>query len=168
MTVQTSLMRKLGMTTPIIQAPMAGGGDTPALVAAVCEAGGFGSIGATYLTPEKALDAAKQVRAKTQRPFGINLFAPMSKPVTEGPVAKAVERIAPYYAELGLPAPQPPAYTGDTFDQLLPAVLESGAAVFSFTFGLVPPEAFQRIRARGMLIAGTATTVAEAQALEQA
>ncbi|MCG8690460.1 MAG: nitronate monooxygenase, partial [Minwuiales bacterium] len=38
-------MQRLNLTHPIIQAPMAGGGDTPALVAAVCEAGGIGFIG---------------------------------------------------------------------------------------------------------------------------
>jgi len=37
----------------IIQAPMAGGGDTPRLVAAVCEAGALGTIGAGYLSPEQ-------------------------------------------------------------------------------------------------------------------
>ena len=34
MSIQTDLTKRLGMTHPIIQAPLAGGGDTPALVAA--------------------------------------------------------------------------------------------------------------------------------------
>jgi NAD(P)H-dependent flavin oxidoreductase YrpB (nitropropane dioxygenase family) len=50
MSIQTVLTKRLGMTYPIVQAPLAGGGDTPVLVAAVCEAGGLGFIGAAYLT----------------------------------------------------------------------------------------------------------------------
>ena len=40
-----------GLNYRIIQAPMAGGGDTPALVSAVCNAEGLGFIGAAYLSP---------------------------------------------------------------------------------------------------------------------
>ena len=53
MPITTDLTNRLGIRHPIIQAPMAGGGDTPRLVAAVSEAGGLGSIGAAYLTPEQ-------------------------------------------------------------------------------------------------------------------
>ncbi len=47
----TILTGRLGLRHPVIQAPLAGGGDTPALVAAVAEAGALGFIGASYLTP---------------------------------------------------------------------------------------------------------------------
>src|SRR5690242_17445931 len=76
MTLQTNLARRLGLSYPIIQAPLAGGGDTPDLVAAVSNAGALGFIGAAYLTPEQIASTAAAVRAKTSRPFGINLFAP--------------------------------------------------------------------------------------------
>src|SRR5262249_49100981 len=62
---------------PIIQAPMAGGGDTPRLVAALSEAGALGSIGAAYLSPQQIAETARAVRGLTSRPFGINLFAPV-------------------------------------------------------------------------------------------
>ncbi len=80
MSIQTVLTKRLGMAYPIVQAPLAGGGDTPALVAAVCEAGGLGFIGAAYLTPEQIDEASREVRAQTSRPFGINLFAPVAVP----------------------------------------------------------------------------------------
>ena len=51
MAIENALTRRLGLAHPIIQAPLAGGGDTPALVAAVGEAGALGFIGAAYLTP---------------------------------------------------------------------------------------------------------------------
>jgi nitronate monooxygenase len=167
MPLATVLTERLGLTYPIVQAPLAGGGDTPVLVAAVAEAGGLGFIGAAYLTPAQIAESAKEVRARTRRPFGINLFAPLPSP---GPVdpAGALARVAPYYAELGLPHPSPPSLPADGFDAQLAAVLDSGATVFSFTFGVLPLAAIAAIKARGMLLMGTATTVEEAVALERA
>src|SRR5580765_7739200 len=95
--MQTALSDLLKLRYPIIQAPMAGGGDTPALVAAVCEAGAMGTIGATYLTPQQIVDFCAAVRSKTARPFGINLFvpdAPLPGPVDPSP---AVARVAPFF-----------------------------------------------------------------------
>src|SRR5438046_3858217 len=104
--MQTDLTGKLGIDHPIIQAPMAGGGDTPALVAAVCEAGALGSVGATYLTPQQIVEMCAAVRAKTQRPFGINLFVPDAP--LPGPIdtSAAVARVTPFFEELGLPRPE--------------------------------------------------------------
>jgi nitronate monooxygenase len=165
----TPLMQRLGITHPIIQAPLAGGGDTPELVAAVCEAGAMGFIGAAYLTPEQSVATARAVRAKTTRPFGINLFAPLPAPVLPANPALALARVAPFYAELGLAPPTSiPATGGFVFDDQLAAALDSGAAAFSFTFGVLPARAIAAIKARGMTVLGTATTVAEAVALEKA
>src|SRR5256885_4356556 len=72
----TGLTKRLGLTHPIVQAPMAGGGDTPRLVAAVSEAGGLGSIGAAHLNPQQIAETAPAVRSLTPRPFAINLFPP--------------------------------------------------------------------------------------------
>ena len=47
---------------PIIQAPMAGGITTPALVAAVAEAGAVGSFGFAYSTPEVIARDMAEVR----------------------------------------------------------------------------------------------------------
>ncbi|MDB5453317.1 MAG: nitronate monooxygenase, partial [Caulobacteraceae bacterium] len=80
MPLQTSLARRFGMSTPIIQAPMAGGADSVALAAAVSQAGGLGFLGCAYLTPEAILTAARAIRERTDRPFGLNLFAPWEDP----------------------------------------------------------------------------------------
>ena len=53
MAIATQFTKRLNLVHPIIQAPMAGGGDTPRLVAAVCEAGALGTIGAGYLSPDQ-------------------------------------------------------------------------------------------------------------------
>ena len=168
MSLATALTERLNLAYPIIQAPLAGGGDTPALVAAVCEAGALGFIGAAYLTPAQIAEAAREVRARTARPFGISLFAPVRAPAMPPDPTAALNRVAPFYRELGLPEPSVPQVAGDTFAGLLAAALESGASVFSFTFGIMPADAIAAIKRRGMFLAGTATTVEEAIALEQA
>jgi nitronate monooxygenase len=168
MPLQTRLTQRLGLTHPIIQAPLAGGGDTPDLVAAVGEAGGLGFIGAAYLTPAQIVETGRAVRARTARPFGISLFAPLAAPPGVGDPGPALERVAPFYAELGLPPPVVPAPPTDAFSDQLAAALETGAAVFSFTFGLLPARAIEAIKARGLFLVGTATTVDEAVELETA
>jgi nitronate monooxygenase len=168
MPIRTALARRLGVTHPIIQAPLAGGGDTPDLVGAVCEAGALGFIGASYLTPPQIAEACRAVRARTARPFGINLFAPLPAPEAPRDPQPALDRVAPFYAELGLPQPALPVSGGYAFDEQLSAALESGASIFSFAFGLLPASATGAVKARGMFLIGTATTVEEAKALERA
>lgn len=53
----------------------------------------------------------------------------------------------------------------DPFSVQLEAVLETDAAVFSFTLGLIPPASLRAVKQR-MYVIGTATTVEEAVALE--
>jgi nitronate monooxygenase len=168
MAFRTALTRRFELAHPIIQAPMAGGGDTPGLVAAVCEAGALGFIGAAYLTPAQIVEAARAVRARTRRPFGINLFAPQPMPPPPSNPAPALARVAPFFDELGLPPPTLPTPPAEGFDAQLAAVLESGASVFSFTFGLMASVVLEAARARRMFLMGTATTIEEAIALEKA
>ena len=165
----SNFVERLQLQHPIIQAPLAGGGDTPELVAAVNNAGALGFIGAAYLSPDQILQAANAVRSKTSRPFGINLFAPRPLPALDEAQANlALQSLAPYFAELGLPGPSIPAKPHNNFDEQFRAALDSGASIFSFTFGLIPADALHALHERGLLVAGTATTVDEAVALERA
>jgi len=166
MAVATRLTEILAASCPVIQAPMAGWGDTAELVAAVSNAGGLGFIGASYLTPEQIIERGRAIRRLSSRPFGINLFVPLPQPqAADELIRRAVEKVSHYYNELGLPTPVPPRLPASNFEDLLAASLETGASAFSFAFGLLTPETIERIKARGMLVAGTATTVKEAQAL---
>jgi nitronate monooxygenase len=164
----TMLTERLGLRHPIIQAPLAGGGDTPELIAAVSEAGAFGFIGAAYLTPPQILEAAQAVKARTKRPFGISLFAPLHAPEVPNDFGPALRCLAPYHVELGLAPPEIPAPKPDAFPGQFAAALESGASVFSFTFGILPATAITAIKARSMYLLGTATNVEEAVILERA
>lgn len=170
MTLPTSLTRLLDLSLPIIQGPMAGGVSTPALVAAVSAGGGLGSLGAAYLTPEQVVAAARAVRQATDRPFAINLFCPQPAPAQpdEAALQRALAAVGSAHRRLGLPAPVPPQPVPEPFEAQFAAVLESGARVFSFTFGIAPATAIEAAHRRGMKVIGTASTVAEALALEHA
>ena len=168
MSSTADFLRNLYVQHPIFQAPLAGGGDTPELVAAVSNAGGLGFIGAAYLSPDQIALVANSVKAKTTRSFGINLFAP-STPVSPSISSKAaIGRVAAYFSELGLPAPSLPAGPAFSFADQFAAALETGASVFSFTFGLLPAEAMQSLKRKSIFAMGTATTVTEAIELEKA
>jgi nitronate monooxygenase len=162
------MTKTLSFHPPVIQAPLAGGGDTPALVAAVCNAGALGFIGAAYLSPTQIHEAGREVQARTTQPFGINLFAPAKPPQPPPDPGPALRKVAPFFAEVGLPPPSMPTGAGDPFEEQLAAALETGASFFSFTFGLLPDNATRAIKDRGMFLIGTATTVDEAVALEKA
>ncbi|HTL36985.1 MAG TPA: nitronate monooxygenase [Kofleriaceae bacterium] len=153
---------------PIIQAPMAGGPDTPALAAAVSGAGALGSLGCAYLTAAQIEHAAREVRARTDKPFAINLF--VRTDVADDPAAetRVANALAPIRDELGLasfavPPPSPPR-----FDDQLEAVLRAAPRVFSFTFGVPDAVVISSLRVRDIAVVGTATTVEEARALDDA
>src|SRR4051795_13081290 len=69
---------------PIVQAPLAGGASTPALAAAVCEAGGLGFLAAGYKTADAVRADLETLRGVTERPVGLNIFAPPGGPADPG------------------------------------------------------------------------------------
>ena len=79
-----------------------------------------------------------------------------------------LEMLAGIHKELDLPPPALPVLSPDPFPAQLEAVLEARPDVFSFTFGIPPPRALERLAERGIATIGTATTVAEARLLEEA
>jgi nitronate monooxygenase len=155
----------LSLAHPVVLAPLGGGPSTPELVATVSNAGGFGFLGAPYLSPEQIRDAARRIRSLTPRPFGVNLFAggwSTDRPADE---AAALSFLAGYHARLGLAPPTLPDVPADPFPAQLEAVLEARPAAFSFTFGVPPASAMQELRAREILVFGTATCVREVELL---
>lgn len=79
------MIDRLGMTIPLVQGPMAGV-STPAMAAAVSNAGGLGSIGVGATDANGARIMIDEVRARTGRAFHVNLFvhaAPVLDPSRE-------------------------------------------------------------------------------------
>jgi len=156
-----------GLQHAIVLAPMAGS-TTPALVAAVSNAGGLGSLGAGYMTPEEIVKAVAEIRSLTSRPFAVNLFAGGTDGAGNPDPSRMRELLAPYHARLGLPAPGGELNPPPEFDRQIEAVIDLAVPVFSFTFGIPRRELLGQLRQRGTRIIGTATSVAEARALSQA
>jgi nitronate monooxygenase len=166
----TPFAKKLGLRVPIIQAPMAGGPSSKELVAAACGAGALGSFGFAYTQPDEMKRQAEWLRGRTGAPFGINLFvSPQPSPVPHEQQTPAMQAVARYFAELGLPAPEAvkAPYAPDLEAQLA-AVEEIRPAVFTVHLGGLSAEQVRRYKAKGIVVGGSANCVAEAKSLEAA
>lgn len=71
--MKTRITELLGIKHPIIQAGMTHA-TSPTLVAAVCEAGGLGILGAQAMKSEEVREAIREVKARTNKPFGVNIL----------------------------------------------------------------------------------------------
>src|SRR5688572_19031691 len=69
----TPFCARLGLTAPVVQAPV-GSATTPELAAAVSSAGGLGMLALTWTAPGSVRDRIRATRALTDRPFGVNLI----------------------------------------------------------------------------------------------
>ena len=159
-----SLHELLGIELPLIQAPMAGSQGS-ALAVAVSNAGGLGSLPAAMLGPEALREELTAIRRQTSRPYNVNFFC--HTPPERDAVREAAwrEALAPYGAELGLDATQPPT-PGPArvpFDDAAADVLEDfRPPVVSFHFGLPSQALLARVRGWGTKVLSSATTVEEA------
>jgi nitronate monooxygenase len=150
------------LALPIVQAPMAGGPSTPALAAAVSEAGGLGFLAAGYLSVERVREDLAAVRALTSRPVGVNLFAVAGEPADPGAVAAYARRLAPEAERAGVRLGEP-RFDDDGLEAKLDAVVADPAAVVSFTFGLPSPAAVERLHRAGSEVWMTVTSPEEAR-----
>ncbi|MEU7811744.1 nitronate monooxygenase family protein [Pseudonocardia sp. NPDC049154] len=78
--LRTRLTELLGVDHPIMLAGM-GGVAYAELVAAVSEAGGFGTLGASFMRPEKLEKELAETRARTAKPFGVNALTAVAEDV---------------------------------------------------------------------------------------
>jgi nitronate monooxygenase len=165
---KSTLQELLGIEHPIIQAPMAGS-TTVDLVAAVSHSGAVGSMGYSETAIEQIREDVKQIRALTNKPFNLNFFAHQTPSNQADIVSSTRERIKPFYAQAGIPdIPRDVSKPLFTFtEEKLQLLLEVKPALVSFHFGLPRPEAINELKAAGCRILCTATTVAEALALEK-
>jgi NAD(P)H-dependent flavin oxidoreductase YrpB (nitropropane dioxygenase family) len=71
-TFHTPFCRALGLTAPVVQAPI-GSAATPELAAAVSDAGGLGMLALSWTRPGAIRERIRATRALTSRPFGVNV-----------------------------------------------------------------------------------------------
>ena len=166
----TAITRMLGLSAPVILGPFGANMSSEQLVALVSEAGGLGIFGANALSPAGIIDVAKQIRSRTSKPFGLNLWIPMPDQPLSEPVgfARTLDRLQPYFSALGLDMPSPPARFSESYDEQVEALLETRPAVFSFVYGAPTKDVLTECRRRGIITVGTATSVPEAEFLHAA
>jgi nitronate monooxygenase len=145
---------------PVVQAPMAGGGSTPELAAAVSNAGGLGFLAAGYLTADAVRDQLARTRELTGRPFGLNVFVPERTTVDDTAVAEYATRLRAEAERYGVPLGNP---TGGDDDWDAKLALLSEVPVVSFTFGCPPPEVIAEAKGHGTEVFVTVTSAAEAR-----
>lgn len=162
-----AFLKTLGIEHPIILAPMAGGPGTPELAAAVANTGGLGSLGCAYETADQAAATIRRTRELTSKPINVNLFAGGFDGAVQVDPQPMLAILAEVHRELGLEPPSLPAAPANRFREQLEVVLEARPEVFSFTFGIPAAKDISRLRSHGILVLGTATTVAEARLLQQ-
>ena len=168
---KTRVCSTLGIEYPIIQGPL-GGLSTQRLTAAVSNFGGLGSFGAHGLSPSAIKDVISEIRTLTSKPFAINLWTSMED---EGATnsgqesfGRGLSHISGHIQALGGTLPLYSQYVPVRFDDQVRVLLDAKIPVFSFTCGIPPKEILDECRDQGIITVGTATTPAEAIAIENA
>lgn len=156
---------ELGVTLPVLAAPMAGGPTTPRLVTEAARVGSLGFLAGGYKTPKGLADEINQVRhvGGRQAAFGVNLFAPKPIPVRADAYytyRKAIQREADRY-EIDL-TNIAPNEGDDHWRAKIALLLAQPVPLVSFTFGVPDARVITALKKRGTMVAQTVTTVDEA------
>ncbi|KOX17023.1 nitronate monooxygenase [Nocardiopsis sp. NRRL B-16309] len=147
---------------PLVQAPMAGGASTPALVAAVAAAGGTGFLAAGYRTAEAVADQVRAVREGGTSAFGVNVFVPSPAVAAPGELRDLRAGLAPESRRYGA-EPGEPLHDDDEWRAKIDLLCELAVPLVTFTFGCPDSAVLDRLRRAGSATMATVTTVEEAR-----
>jgi nitronate monooxygenase len=150
----------LPLRWPILGAPMAGGPSTPALAAAVSNAGGLGFLAGGYLTAELMEHQMGHCRQLTGAPFGVNLFVPQSPDVDQVALDAYLGSLHAEADALGVEVVA--SWDDDGWAEKLAVLRHHPVPVVSFTFGCPPPELISELQNVGSRVVITVTTPDEA------
>ena len=163
----STLLELLDIRLPILQAPMAGV-STPAMAAAVSNAGGLGAIGVGATDAETARQMIRAVRTASDRPFNVNVFC--HRPAIRDSTREAdwLSRLAPIFSRYGAAPPGGLREIYTSFvedDAMLAMLLAERPKVASFHFGLPAAPRIAALREAGIVLLATATNIREARIL---
>jgi nitronate monooxygenase len=162
--VTQHLLSLLRIDLPIIQAPMAGV-SSPAMAAAVSEAGGLGSIGVGAVNVDGARAMIRDVRARSSRSLNVNVFVHAPAPADAAVASAWIDRLRPQFEAI---RGTPPARLTEIYtsfrddDAMLSMLLAEKPEVVSFHFGLPDPSRIRALRDAGIVLLASATSLAEA------
>jgi nitronate monooxygenase len=168
---ENRLTSRLGLQYPIIQGPL-GGLSSQRLTAAVSNYGGLGSFGAHLLNPEAIRKVIREIKGLTSNPFAMNLWVSMEDKEaftsTEEAFHRSLSPLIKHIESVGGAKPSYSTYEPASFEDQVQILLEEGVPAFSFIYGIPSKQILDEFRRRGIMLIGTATSVDEAIALEQA
>lgn len=162
-----SLVEKLSINFPIIQAGMAGGITTPALVAAVANQGGLGTIGAGYMSAQALEADIKATRQLTDKPFAVNLFA-TNLEVFSTDINRMQGLLNMYRSELDIEPGNDSVKVNDYLQEKIFVILKENIPIVSTAFGVLSSVLIERLKENNVTLIGMATNVTEAKQLEDA
>jgi nitronate monooxygenase len=167
MNAPRTLLDRLRIDLPIIQAPMAGV-SSPAMAAAVSNAGALGSIGVGATDTDGARKMIVEFRRLSDRSLNVNLFCHRPARAKLAIEAAWIERLRPEFEHVGA---RPPAMLKEIYksfvedDAMLAMLLEEKPRVVSFHFGLPPQRYLDALIDAGVVLLGCATNLEEAKIL---
>jgi nitronate monooxygenase len=164
------LLELLDIQWPVILAPMAGVG-TPALAAAVSNAGGLGSLGVGATNAEGARKMIAEFRTLSARALNINVFCHQPAKPDARVESAWIGRLRPEFARFGAAPPTRLTEIYRSFvedDDMLAALLQEKPKVVSFQFGVPGPERVRALRDAGIILLASATNPSEAKTVADA
>ena len=172
---RTRLCDLLGIDYSVLQSGM-GLIAGPDLVAEVSGAGGLGIVAGFMLSADQLRATIRDVRARTNRPFGVNLWLSsdlLSAGAAGAPSDASIQAVqmalSPIRATLGLPAVVArPALPPDLVPGALQVVLDEQVPVLSIAVGSPDPELVADCHRRSIKVIAMVTTVADALTVEAA
>jgi len=147
------------------------GTSTPAMAAAVSNAGGLGSIGVGATDANGARKMIAGVRAASNRGFNVNLFCHTPPVVDAARDAQWIETLRPVFAQYGAEAPSHLREIYKSFledDEMLAMLLAERPSVVSFHFGLPSAARIAALKGAGIVLLASATNLGDARAIEAA
>lgn len=159
------LLDLLGISLPIIQAPMAGT-SSPAMAAAVANAGALGSIGLGATDAAGAQAMIVSTRERSTGPLHVNVFC--HQPATPDTSVEAawIDRFRPQFAQFEATPPTALREIYRSFvadDDMLAVLIAARPRVLSFHFGLPSADRVRALHDAGILLFASATSLAEAR-----
>ncbi|MGH2318926.1 NAD(P)H-dependent flavin oxidoreductase [Planococcus sp. SE5232] len=163
--LKTRICQLLEIEHPIIQAGMAGGPTTVELVVEVSNAGALGTLGAAYMAPDALRKAIKEIQSKTQKPFGVNIFA---APVKDdfSRLAEVQNALSPFRSQLDILEIQSSYQSPDWSEEQFAICIEEGVPIISTAFGCLSEEQMKAAKEHQVKIIAMVTTVEEAEQAE--
>jgi NAD(P)H-dependent flavin oxidoreductase YrpB (nitropropane dioxygenase family) len=188
MSLHSPVCELLGIEVPIVLAGM-GGASTPALAAAVSEAGGLGILGAAACSPEQLREWIAETRKRTKKPFGVDTLLPASVRRAGGDPGRSggpspMDRLPEYVkfrdeflAKEGLTAPAAPVarpqdglapraarpiFSKDFFEAQMEVVIEEEVPVYAAGLG-DPGPWIDRLHAHGTKVMAVVGAVRHAR-----